>query len=322
MIFNNIFICILCFSFIKSFDVSVSITGATGILGKSIIKELSNLNCKIYGSYRKQSKATQLLNEYKLITNCNSQLQLFPLDLEDINEETLQLPGFTNCDQTNHRIHINNAGLYLPNNDLYSFKRQLIVNALSPIKLALNLIQNKLNNEKLNKQINLNSNSEQKLTLINISSGDGELCYLNTNLSQNINEINTINEWFLFIQNLILNYNNKYEYSFIESQGYSVSKALLNKATQLLHNLLQNESQKKSQNESQNESQNKSKIHSNIRIISICPNNFQSKMTTNNELLNENMIDVNIVSQNILQIAFNWNYLSGKFYRDCKIISF
>ena len=85
---------------------------------------------------------------------------------------------------------------------------------------------------------------------------------------------------------------------------YSVSKAILNVGTQIL----------------QKEIDQTYDLSNRFKIISVCPGNFISPMSTSEEL--KSAAPIETVAQNIIRLTdLPWDNISGgKFYRDVEII--
>ena len=154
-----------------------------------------------------------------------------------------------------------------------------------------------------------------QLTVINISSGDGERCYLHSTIAQALDNINDLQSLDDYVAKLLHNHdtNNKscIEYAYGDTPMYSLSKAILNKYTELKHlqvmHLITSSSSSLSPpslasssssfisttltSPSSTErtmylSSTSRTVHSDrIRIFSYCPGNIDSPMSTAEELL-------------------------------------
>ena len=95
-----------------------------------------------------------------------------------------------------------------------------------------------------------------------------------------------------YITELQCNFDSQFEYAYGETPFYSLSKALLNAYTRVRAN----------------------EVEQNVRIFSVCPGNFQSPMSTDEELGSQ--IPIDNAASAIIDIALNSrDYVSGRFYR-------
>lgn len=102
-----------------------------------------------------------------------------------------------------------------------------------------------------------------------------------------------------YIAELQCNFDSHFEYAYGETPFYSLSKALLNAYTRVRAN----------------------EVDSNVRIYSVCPGNFQSPMSTEEEVGSQ--IPIDNAASAIIEIALDsGDYLSGRFYRNGAEIQF
>ena len=182
------------------------------------------------------------------------------------------------------------------------------------------LTTNKRNNNKLT-QINIQKEGESQLskkqskskttntsamipTVVNISSGDGELCYLPIALADLIRSAQTIEELKYITRELLENKRPcaLEDISPLPWPAYTLSKAMLNAATRIFAS--------------------SSEYKNNIRFIAICPGDVDTDMCD----IDANpfsIISPQKAAQDILQVALTTSkslYPSGYFYRDGKTI--
>ena len=288
----NFFLCIiLLIKYIHCYTISsytnnirVFITGSNGVLGNKLVKNYlsdhGESSCDVIASSRKTLDLLKLDN-----------LIEFPVDdnFFHFNNENEQ-----------HIILINNAAVCLSGNSNDIKEETLLVNTIAPIKLSTLLY----NDHRLYKN--------NKITIINISSGEGELIYLNTKIQSDIKDLQNINDLNNYINQLynknIDNYNDSdnkiIEYAFGDTPWYSISKALLNKFT-----ILKNDEEVNLLNHNKK---------NNMNIYSICPGDFISSMTSKYDKNNAENNDINEIVQNIIKISLNKEnlYQSGEFYNE------
>ena len=132
--------------------------------------------------------------------------------------------------------------------------KSILVNAIGPLEFAATMLDN------------CRSIDRMKCTIINISSGDGELSNLHSDVQKKIKKVNNLQEWKCLARSLAIFYNKDVEYAFGPTPMYSLSKALFNKGSYLLHK--------------------ENYDYRGGRIIAVCPGNFKSQMSTEYELQN------------------------------------
>ena len=275
---------LLWFNFVASKVVILS--GATGVLGTRLSHALLQVPSivRIYAGYRNFSKV-RLLPQHSSLTP-------FPFDMDDIEVGLNTIENIVQKYSSNEIILINNAAICQIGVDQNNLRHTLHVNTLCPIKIS-KIVANQID------FFNKRHNDKIRLSIINISSGDGELAYFSTAFREELCRIKSVNELEDYILTL---YNRKYEDLVYSSGGtpcYSLSKALLNRFTVLFGNELD---------------------HVNNRIVSLCPGNFMSSMTASDEMMD--LTDLNSVTADILPVALDWKYKTGLFYRFREIIPY
>lgn len=297
-------------------NVQVIITGSTGTIGSALTRALVSRDfnddtLSIYGGYRSRSltKAKDLATELKKKHKYKSKLQYFELDLmqnknsfeaKDLLQKSAvmmdSLPAIGSCNKFDQITLVNNAGVYLQGKSKDIFLESIIVNAFLPLLLA----EEFLSTSKF---------SNKNVAVINIGSGDGELGYLSSSLqgqlSSMINSNMKFDDLVAFMQNLMNYYDQSIEYAFGVAPSYSLSKALLNVGTSLLHKQYCNAS--------------------NRSIIAVCPGNVQSPMSSEEELAeidnNHPLLSAEEAIEYFLDMIIHPDsYQSGKFYRYGKVI--
>lgn len=253
---------------------SVIITGGTGVLGSSLIKVFQSNIHKVCATYRDKSKIFRLPG-----------LKWLKLDLERDESINKCITNVASSFENKSLILINAAGLYLQGASSDKMTKSINTNCIKPLSIARQLVQN-------NKFINF--------SVINISSGDGEICYLHNEIANSLKAIGDIDTLQLFSSNLITEFDPTFEYAFGYAPMYSLSKALLNKGTALLHSEF-------------NQKNNKA------RILACCPGNFASPMSTTDEL--ESSTSVAVAASHIYHTATDHDrFPGGGFYRYGQLI--
>ncbi len=261
-------------------------SGATGVLGTRLSQALLQIPSivRVYAGYRDFSKVKQL-PQHTLLTP-------FPFDMDDIAIGLNTIESIIQKCSSNEIILINNAAICQMGADQNILRETLHVNTLCPIKIS-KIVANQIKN------FNQRHKDNIRLSIINISSGDGELVYFSTAFREELCRIKSVIELEDFIMTL---HNREYEDLVYSSGGtpcYSLSKALLNRFTVLFSNELD---------------------HVNNRIVSLCPGSFMSSMTASNELMD--LTDLNTVIADILPVVLDWKYKTGLFYRFREIVPY
>ena len=145
------------------------------------------------------------------------------------------------------------------------------------------------------------------MSIVNISSGDGELAFLNEELREHVANVASDTDLSELIESEFNGDHERpctYEYAFSNGNTplYSVSKAMLNAGTRVFHQSIV------------------SRGFQNCRIFSVCPGNVESSMTSDEEKISCQPADR--AAQIILDGIFDEHERkSGYFYRNGKVIS-
>jgi NAD(P)-dependent dehydrogenase (short-subunit alcohol dehydrogenase family) len=261
---------------------SCIVIGGSGTIGFEISKILSeNLHNDWRSSFRKhETRERDALNKIK-------KRSAFELELYET--DRLQLPTFlAGGPHPIHYILINCAGVCLPGSSAEVMERTIKINTISPIKLAKLAIQ----------KYTRACEGRDLLSIVNVSSGEGELSFLHTRIAERIRSIQSITECDQYVEKLFRTYDSSTEYAHGSTPMYSLSKALLNKYTQLLH-----------------EDCRRTDTGRNIQIIACCPGNVASPMSTQEEL--RTAVPARHAAERILRLATDFEaFPGGKFYRD------
>ena len=170
------------------------ITGGTGSLGQAIIQSNLLNDHLILSSYRNEAKLSSTIKSVA----CNNNVIPFQLELDRIHNNNLQLDNLykhldSHINDLDHVILVNNAAISLPTTDHQSLISTLTVNCYAPYLLTQALIQYILSNENDLSISNDNKKSlSRRLTVVNVSSGDGELVYLSSYIQREIISIHTL----------------------------------------------------------------------------------------------------------------------------------
>lgn len=256
-------------------EISVLVTGCTGSLGTNLYKRLKTLTSQVYGTFRSHQKLG-FPSDHTFF------LQVDLLKTETIYNLPHHLP------QASRRILINNAGVCLEGSTREALRKSLQVNFFAPVSL----IERSL------------SHPHPSTDIINVSSGDGEQQFLNSEIISSLNSCSSIEDLKANAGRLIERFDDSFEYAYGLTPMYSLSKAFLNKATQLVHRDLEIRGESKQ-----------------TRIVAVCPGNFQSVMTSEDELNDSEqatfMLPVEEAVERMLPVILDYNkkYPGGYFYR-------
>lgn len=262
-----------------SLQANVLITGCTGVLGWQMMQSCESIDdFYVHGLYRSKSKLDSLLKLKQIHRS-----KFIEQDLINLN-----YPGYHKNEEFHtffmspfRKIIVNNAGCCLKEMNSESFRTSIFINVFAPLSLILNCLH-------------LTPVSSNNL-IINISSGDGELIFLNSIIKSEITSIKTINSLIKYTNNLIKNYHPTNYYAHGDAPYYSLSKALQNQMTRILSNQIQETSR-------------------GFKILACCPGNFLSPMTTFEEI--NSCEPVSKAASHILDMIQNpERFSNGQFYR-------
>lgn len=271
----------LCVRLASTNRFNVYVIGGSGVLGTALLQQACSIpRTNVFAGVRTESKVA----EVKAVVNVHEKSRLTPFLLKfwDSKQSVgLTLPHLSHLSRVDHIILINNAGVCLEGRDLATMTKSLEVNTILPMITTQTIA------------LQSHRHPLKQYTVINISSGDGERLYLNSNLAAALDKISSVGQLKSFISDVLLDqFRPSTEYAFGPTPFYSVSKALLNKATELCH----------------------AESQSNMRVISCCPGNFASPMSQSHELATA--INPNTAASYIMQVALEiGKYPGGKFYR-------
>lgn len=258
-------------------------TGGTGVLGSSIVKGLCSIGQhKILCSYRSIHKAHELLLKLKEQRNFIISPQFFELDLTSFNEE-VRLPYLGGCTPSTDITLINNAAVCIHGSSFSSMQQSLVTNTLYPILFARQVIEF------------ASANPEKHVRVIHVSSGDGEIAYINSQIASRISSIDNLNSLLQYCTLLQDSFDPMLEYAFGPTPLYSLSKCLLTHSTPLLQAI----------------------APSNVKVISWCPGDFISPMTSDDE--REHAVQAGQVFPHLWDLVTDpiqaGQYKGGKLYR-------
>ena len=117
-----------------------------------------------------------------------------------------------------------------------------------------------------------------------------------------------VQDWQHYLVQLESTFDPHFEYAYGSTPMYSLSKSLLNVYTRITHQ------------ERLNSLLSSSSTSTYDRILSVCPGNFQSPMTTDEEL--DDLISSDIVASTLWKVATDnsGNFPGGLFYRNGQVI--
>ena len=248
--FIIILFALFCF---KSFS-TVIITGSNGVLGSALVRQALLKGLPTVIGLRDRSKLHSVIEKLK---ETGKYAVLSPL--EKITVRTLRAEQVGDQQIANHLrgqrvqsnvVLFNNAAVCLEGIDHPSLQESIQTNAIFPAYLAQQVVEN--------------IGSEQNVTVVNVSSGDGELVFLNSEIRAQIESVASVRDWYRYTHYLLsdkLNYNQ--ELAVGPTPAYSISKALLNAFTRVYN----------------------AETAPKIRVVSVCPGNFASPMSTAGQLL-------------------------------------
>lgn len=280
---------------------SVAIIGGSGTLGRELISYACRpkkrndvlLNYRPLHITATQRRINKSWLEHECSLSDDCRIDFVKLDLRDVHDSYSldTVPQSTD-------ILINAAGVCIAGKSRGAMEQSLMVNAQAPLRLAENLLSLR--------EGKASSDGAAAVTVVNVSSGDGELCYLHSSVQDQLSQLQTIDELHLYIKQILLSHSATFEYAFGDTPFYSLSKALLNRGTQLLHSQY-----------CQAPIDRLNSIGSRRRrrrIIAVCPGNFASPMSSAEEM--DSALPVETAAASVWEAAERHEkFLSGRFYR-------
>jgi len=190
---------------------------------------------------------------------------------------------------------INNAGICIQGNSRSTLLETLATNFWGPLNLTKELLESF--------RTDINKGSDAKMIVINISSGEGELCYLSSNIEKRFRSSQTVKDLMQAVKDLELGHDGNTELAFGPTPAYSVSKAALNAAVRLLH-----------------------LEETRLRITAVCPGDVQTEMVSCRDMLGDKVNTPQEAALNILGVLENLQKgnrtMEGRFCRGEEILPF
>lgn len=272
---------------------SLLITGSTGVLGSALVRNCLRQGYPTLAGYRDEKLLELLLDDISRdpATKPNKHL-ISHVRLDHQNEDFEECARHTVAlflaGEARNKVLINNAAICVDDGlDSEVLKRTLLVNTITPTILSRHFATSHYHQKYAEK------------TVINVSSGDGELLMLHSSLQEAISSLTNFAEFDALVTRLTETLSlSSIEVGFGTTSYYSLSKALLNSSTKLLHN----------------------EAAASCRTVSVCPGNFASAMSTPEELLTAWTPDQAAASVFDVAMAAA-QYPGGKFYRHGREIS-
>lgn len=256
----------------------VTIVGGTGTIGLKVVEVFRKYPRLVTYRHGKEQLVSRWLQSSQ--SNAKEHIKCIKLDLREPDDSGLSTsPLWSQSLPDEQNILINVAGVCLSGSSADAMHVSMAVNAIKPIALAKAAMQ-----------------AHERLTVINVSSGEGELAFLNSDVVQDLNKICSSVELDQYVSLLQHTYNPASEYAHGPTPMYSLSKAILNKSTQLLHK------------------ENGGTTGCNVRILACCPGNVASPMSAEEEL--EDTVTAEYAADHIFKYATEpEKYPGGRFYR-------
>ena len=274
---------------------SVLITGSTGVLGRALVAHAlastSTSTHTIFTTHRRRSMdhwAHPPVNALFLDASNRADVSSF----------------FTRHQlQPSHLVVINNAGVCVDGQSATGLKASLDVNCWAPALLA---------------EAAAAEAPERNVTVVNVSSGDGELVYLHSDVARRVHALDSVEvgvppppsppslssssfhpyplpqAWKAYLNELEATFDPSFSYAHGPTPLYSLSKALLNAYTRLSNCVGAPERR---------------------RVLAVCPGNFESPMTTADERESGLLATPDAAAADVWALAVDPNYPGGRFYR-------
>lgn len=253
---------------------SVLVTGANCGLGLAMARTLAREGHSVIATARCAEQCRQRM--YDLNAE-GLKVQYFPMDVTNsqqihellswLDENDVQLDGL-----------INNAAICMHGWSKRVLATTFATNTIAPIELC-KLLWRRMPND---------------AHVVNVSSGDGERCYLSSHVQGLLASIRDMEDLKAFLDHMIAAADSTEEFAFGPTPAYSVSKAALNVATTLLA------------------------ATQGRRICAVCPGDVQTKMCS---VPYSQAISTSQAATDVVWALLDRDVKSGAFYRHRKQIS-
>lgn len=277
------------------------LTGSTGTLGRALAKALlsqqGHEETLVCLGHRDPGKLDSLLCSLDKDPRALPFLHGDMSSLTDVSAATEALSAVVGDLRTFESVLLlNNAGVCLAGSSLQTLETSIRVNAMAPVVLARYLLG----------CLSLLQPHPPRLRVVNVSSGDGQLVYLDSTLSREVAGLDSLVEWHSFCEALIRDATSTLharQLAHGDTPAYSVSKALLNRGAWLLH-------------------REAAASVASCSVVSVCPGNFQSPMSTPEEA--EDSVSAADAAEGVLQMCRHAvpDSTPGGFYRFGRPIEF
>ena len=296
----------------------VCVTGGTGVLGAEICRQLRS-----EGSFR--TFAT--FRDTKRVIDSGSAIAWLPLNVEQsmqrhlwdrAREGGLHGPGRASpwrtaaifddrrwgffARKTKRAVLVNGIAVAPTGRSSAAFQCALAVNSLLPMLLSARLLA-------AADEFASMSTTLEEVVIVNISSGDGELAFLDSDVARWVQSTDSLHRLQTDMASWLLPTTQQAhrETAVGATPAYSLSKAVLNRFTQLL-------------------SEQRHALPVAVRVVSVCPGNFLSPLTTDEERLQrfDSVRTVHEAASDVVSAIQNDQnrYISGGFFRYGRAIRF
>ena len=298
--------------------VRIVITGSTGTIGASLadraVVSLKYGTSSVVLSHRDAGKLRNMLKRLESVQQSNDldAVGITPLycnlnqredalldadrGINSISEQITSLVEgmMSSAGSFEHIVLFNNAAVCPESScsDKAVLRDALRINAIFPTLLTKELVASATIRGK-------------NVTVVNISSGDGELAYLHPSIQDALSRVNTLDEWEHLVFHELDQMAVGLEYATGPTPAYCLSKAALNCAVRINRWIYTSDEQP----------------HGNSRVIAVCPGDVASSMSTDEELCSKNphQRSARQAARDLYEIALNEETVrscpSGGFYR-------
>jgi short-subunit dehydrogenase len=176
---------------------TVVITGSTGVIGKALAQQVIRIkDIETFIAGRDEERLRTLFNDLISDTQAVPMTNILRSDFNcERSLSTLSLPLLYTTKSRNAML-INNAGIYIPGNSVESLERSLRVNCVGPARLSELFIQSMRDRLFIDANMITCTNNDDATnmkplegTIVNISSGEGELVLLNSRMQEELQRI-------------------------------------------------------------------------------------------------------------------------------------
>lgn len=269
------------------------VTGGTGGIGAELVKQLAARGHRVAFTARNPVAGRALEREVRSCFGERS-ASYWPLDLRFARAAHFALLAEAIERELGAPVSllVNNAALCERGTDARTFSRALRVNVAAPSSMCATLLPQ--------------MRARRFGRIVNVSSGDGELVFLHSSVRALLAECETLDDLKHAGSGVVRRFDAQIEYAYGPTPAYSWSKAMLNRATQLMAGAIGDDE--------------------NVLLNAVCPGDVMTRMMSGDVRREEARTPsegaASLLSAMFLDAATRRGVPNGQFLRDGEAIAF